>query len=119
MRLTAGKSCSRSGCPVYADIMDLQDLPGWELVGPGLEDLRRGRVTVEALLVSIGEVRLREAGLEVPTTIPDSELRLYELLARDDQDSAHGRYNALVRRLVSFEQVSSRLTSPHRQTAER
>ena len=28
---------------------------------------------------------------------------LYLLLAAEDQDSAHSRYNALIRRLVSFE----------------
>jgi hypothetical protein len=31
---------------------------------------------------------------------------LYALLARDDAPSAHGRYNALIRRLVSFERAA-------------
>ena len=34
---------------------------------------------------------------------PNPEHRLYERLAREDPDSAHSRYNALVRRLASFE----------------
>ena len=34
------------------------------------------------------------------------EHRLYGLLARTDPDSAHGRYNALVRRLVRFERAA-------------
>jgi hypothetical protein len=34
------------------------------------------------------------------------ERRLYDLLARDDADSAHSRYNALLRRLVSFEDAA-------------
>jgi hypothetical protein len=31
--------------------------------------------------------------------------RLYALLAEDDADSAHVRYNALIRRFVSFERA--------------
>jgi len=30
---------------------------------------------------------------------------LYALLARDNPDAAHSRYNALIRRLVSFERA--------------
>lgn len=41
--------------------------------------------------------------MEVASPIPDAEHALYRLLAEDDPDAAHGRYNALVRRLVSFE----------------
>ncbi len=33
------------------------------------------------------------------------ERRLYEHLRRDDSDAAHSRYNALIRRLVSFERA--------------
>lgn len=33
----------------------------------------------------------------------DPEHRLYERLALEDPDSAHSRYNALLRRLTSFE----------------
>ena len=80
-------------------------LPGAELVSPGLDDLRSGRITVEALLVSIGAPRLRRSGVEVPSPVPDPEHRLYELLAAEDPDGAHSRYNALVRRLVSFERA--------------
>jgi hypothetical protein len=82
------------------------DLPGYELVGPGLADLAAGRHTAEALLVAIGASRLREAGVEVPSSTPsDPEDLLYDLLAASDPDSAHGRYNALVRRLVRFERA--------------
>jgi hypothetical protein len=56
------------------------------------------------LLVAIGAPRLRALGVDVPVHgVGSPEHRLYELLARDDPDAAHGRYNALVRRLVSFE----------------
>ena len=82
------------------------EFPGAELVEQGVRDLAAGVESAEALLVSIGATRLRAAGVQVATPIPDAELRLYELLAREDQDSAHGRYNALVRRLVSYERAA-------------
>jgi hypothetical protein len=72
-------------------------------VAKGLRDLAEARETDEALLVSIGAPRLRQWGLAVENPLPDPEHRLYERLAREDPDSAHSRYNALVRRLVSFE----------------
>ena len=62
--------------------------------------------SLEALLVSIGAERLRRSGIPVPRAIPDSEMKLYELLASSDPDSAHSRYNALIRRLVSFERAA-------------
>lgn len=80
--------------------------PGGGLVEKGLLDLGAGRATAEALLVAIGAPRLRLAGLSVPESpFPNPERALYDLLARDDPDSAHSRYNALVRRLVSFERA--------------
>jgi hypothetical protein len=87
--------------------MDLDDLPGAELVREGIADLARGVESVPALLVSIGAPRLRRIGLAIPEgVIPSPERRLYELLASSDIDSAHSRYNALVRRLVSFENAA-------------
>ena len=78
-------------------------LPGGDLVAEGLRDLTNGSETVPAVLVSVGAARLREAGIEVPTAFSNPERRLYDLLSRDGDDAAHGRYNALVRRLISFE----------------
>lgn len=81
-------------------------LPGADLVATGLDDLRAGRETKEALLVAIGAPRLRSLGHAVPRRYSRPEKRLYALLSRDDQDSAHSRYNALVRRLVSYERAA-------------
>jgi hypothetical protein len=82
-------------------------LPGHELIEAGVRDLRNGTETVEALLVAIGAPRLRRLGLNLPTELPDNpEHRLYELLATTESDSAHSRYNALIRRLVSFERAA-------------
>lgn len=90
--------------PPYSDGVD-SGLPGAELVERGLADLRGGVGSPEALLVSIGAPRLRTLGMDVPHPIDDAEHRLWALLARDDPHGAHARYNALVRRLVSFEQA--------------
>ena len=87
--------------------MDLAAFPGGDLVQEGLADLARGDETVPALLVSIGAPRLRRIGLPVPETVfPSPEHRLYEKLAESDSDSAHSRYNALIGRLVSFENAA-------------
>lgn len=82
------------------------DLPGSELVSVGLADLAAKRQSVPALLVSLAATRLRGLGFEVIDPIPDADHRLWEALARDDPDAAHSRYNALVRRLVSFERAA-------------
>jgi len=82
-------------------------IPGFELVDAGLRDLTEGRCSVAALVVSIGAPRLRQLGFDVTSPIEDAEHALYELLAAEDADSAHGRYNALVRRLVSFERAAA------------
>ena len=88
-------------------IMDLQAFPGGDLVQEGIADLARGTESIPALLVSIGAPRLRRIGLPVPAAvIPSPEHRLYEKLSETDPDSAHSRYNALVRRLVSFENAA-------------
>jgi hypothetical protein len=86
--------------------MNRDALPGADLVETGLEDLTRGIRSVEALLVSIGAPRLRRIGVAVPRGIPNPETNLYELLAASNPDSAHSRYNALIRRLVSFERAA-------------
>ena len=85
--------------------MEVGALPGADLVERGLADLGAGRETAEALLVSIAASKLRRLGLAVPSPLADPELRLYRLLACDGEDAAHGRYNALLRRLVSFERA--------------
>lgn len=86
--------------------MRATDLPGGDLVAIGVEDLRSGAETVPALLVSIGAPRLRRLGFVIPGTITDPEKRLYALLAREHAAAAHSRYNALIRRLVSFERAA-------------
>jgi hypothetical protein len=77
--------------------------PGADLVAAGLKDLAAGRETVAALLVSMASTRLRSIGIDVPASgMSQPSHRLYDLLAEDDPRTAHSRYNALTRRLVSF-----------------
>jgi hypothetical protein len=87
--------------------VNLNRLPGGDLVAQGLVDLAKSRETVASLLVSIGAPRLRSLGIEVGETFEQPEHRLYLLLAAEDPDSAHSRYNALIRRLVSFERCAA------------
>ena len=88
------------------------DLPGADLVAEGIQALRSGETTVEALLVSVGAPRLRAAGLDIPPgpSLPHSpEMSLYLAIGSDHPRDAHSRYNALIRRLVSFERALERL----------
>jgi hypothetical protein len=82
-------------------------LPGAELIRAGLDDLAQGVESAPALLVLIGAPRLRKLGFNVPDTPYFPEDRLFEMLAAEDSDSAHSRYNALIRTLVSFERASA------------
>ena len=86
---------------------DLDTLPGADLVKQGVQDLDGGHESAEALLVSIGAPRLRSVGIELSSPIPSPEHRLYLLLAREKGDAAHSAYNALLRRLVSFERAAA------------
>ena len=93
----------------YTRSVTFDAFPGYALVRQGLDDLHAGRRTAAALLVLVGAPRLRPIGIEVPEVDVDHpEHRLYEILAADDTDSAHSRYNALIRELVSFERAAER-----------
>lgn len=82
-------------------------LPGSEMIAEGLRDLASGRETECALLVSIGAPKLGSLGFQVASPLTSPEHRLYALLKARGENSAHSRYNALIRRLVSFERAAS------------
>ena len=87
--------------------MEISDaLPGAELIRAGLQDLSSGIESIPALIVLIGAPRLRRLGFDVPDAPFLPEDRLYEKLAAEDSDSAHTRYNALIRALTSFERAA-------------
>lgn len=58
---------------------DLRALPGGDVVAEGID------------------------GIAVPNPLEAPEKRLYAFLYREYGDGAHSQYNALIRRLVSFE----------------
>src|SRR5438876_5744090 len=89
---------------------DAEKLPGGDLVAKGVRDLERGVESQESLLVSIGAPRLRRLGFDVHNPFATPETRLYLLLREQHGDAAHSRYNALVRRLVSFERAAAATT---------
>ena len=85
-----------------------EGLPGEEFAQAGLEDWRRGEETVPALLMQIASLSLERAGFRLPpmpASELDTEIRLYRLLQPIHGDAAHSQYNALLRRLVSFERA--------------
>jgi hypothetical protein len=85
--------------------VDLNGLAGEELVRYGIEELRARKRTESALLMLVAGPRLRGLGIDVhePHDIaPPYEHRLYEYLAEKYGDSAYRRYNAMIRRIVSF-----------------
>jgi hypothetical protein len=85
-------------------MMSLNDLPGAEIILPGLSDLHSGNSnTVGALLIAIAATRLTEAGLNIQNyhLAPEPELTLYAHLQKERED-AYPHYNALLNRLNSF-----------------
>lgn len=92
----------------------VSDFPGAELVLPGLQDAAAGRVTVGSCLVSIAHPLLEQSGLvagfSALALVPEPERVLYRLL-QSEGGNAYGRYNSLLRRLVSFERAVRRAQS--------
>lgn len=87
---------------------DISHLPGGGRMHRGLEDWRGGRTMVDSCLVAIAFGKFRDAGLvsgEAP--FPQAELVLYDLLQKEG-GNAYGRYNSLLRELVSFGRALAR-----------
>ncbi len=85
-------------------MMSLNDLPGAEIILPGLSDLHSGNSnTIGALLIAIAATRLTEAGLDIQNyhLAPEPELTLYARIQKERED-AYPHYNALLNRLNSF-----------------
>ncbi len=114
---TAVVAISGAGGVLLLPVTDstaVANYPGAELVLPGLRDSAAGRLTIEACLVSIARPVIEQSGLtaEFPaiTFTEEPERALYRLL-QGEGGNAYGRYNALVRRLVSFERAVRRAQS--------
>ena len=90
------------------DPHNFDDLPGAHWIREGLSDLAMRRESTAAFLVQIGSPKLNRCGVSVEVTAEDAlaaDHNLYEMLARVHGNEAHGRYNALLRELVSFERA--------------
>lgn len=87
--------------------MIANDLPGADLVQRGLRDLASGVDSVEAFLVSLSAPKLRALGIAVAAPLANADVRLYGLLAERHGAAAHSRYNALIRRIVSFQRAAA------------
>jgi len=86
------------------DRESLKNLPGAEIVLPGIDDLEAGRASVNANAVRSAASRLRRAGLNTPLVedqVPAAH-RLYSQLSEELGDEAHSRYNAILERVASF-----------------
>ncbi len=88
--------------------MILDDLPANDLIRQGLDDLTHRRESIAACLVKIASPRMQRCGIAVEVAdidALDADHQLYALLGREHGNEAHGRYNALMRELVSFERA--------------
>lgn len=96
------------------DWTELEKYPGAELVLPGLHDAAAGRVTIASCLVSVARPLIEKSGLAKSFSqiayVSEPEHVLYRLL-QDEGGNAYGRYNSLLRRLVSFERTVRRAQS--------
>ena len=84
--------------------MELNELPGSDLILLGLEDLYQGRNnTIGSLLIAISSKRLTAAGLDIPKALlaSEPELALYAHL-QNERDDAYPYYNSLLNSLNSF-----------------
>jgi hypothetical protein len=86
-------------------------LPGGEILGNGLKDLRAGVRSIDALLVLVAAPRLTRCGvpiphLSAPPVLPEHDL--FDLLIAQHGSEAYRHYGSLMRRLVSLESVLER-----------
>lgn len=88
----------------------LRSLPGSEIVLAGIADLAERRETIAAAAVQTAATRLRNAGIEVPGPEPAGEPghHLYGRIVAAGDPDPHSRYNAILRRVVSFARALER-----------
>lgn len=88
----------------------LEELPGAEIVLGGIADLKKGRMTTDALAVQSAASRLRSLGFDTASARDDvpAAHRLYQRLQLELGDGAHSRYNAILSRVASFARAAER-----------
>lgn len=90
------------------NLLDFSQLPGGDLIQQGIIDSQANRQTIFSCLVQIGFPTLSKMQI-LPCEIQqskqeDAELILYRILKSEVGD-AYSRYNALMRKLISFERA--------------
>jgi hypothetical protein len=87
-----------------------KNLPGAEIVLPGILDLTEGRRSVNASAVQCAAPRLRRLGIDAPSAEGGAPAahELYSLLSEELDDGAHSRYNAILARVASFAGAAER-----------
>jgi hypothetical protein len=87
----------------------LNGLPGEDLIRKGIDDWNHARISIESCLVAIASPRLERGRLihrQPRGSERQAERELYRLLQAGEKPAdAYSRYNALIRRLVSFERA--------------
>lgn len=101
--IAARRRYERRSAGRHADWSRYEGVPGYELVATGAADVSAGRETIAAELVRSASQRLAKLGFDIPRAEAGEAPRLYQLIVDEVGGTrAHGRYNALRRRLASF-----------------
>jgi hypothetical protein len=89
---------------------ELKNLPGAEIVLPGIADIEAGRKSVNASAVQSAARRLQRLGLDAPAAQGDvpAAHELYRQLSSEFGTGAHSRYNAILSRAASFAGAAER-----------
>jgi hypothetical protein len=92
---------------------EYRNIPGWELVSKGLQDIAAGRdATPEALMVRMISSRIIEFHIPFPyverSSPLDVRLALYRSLGAVSADP-YATFNAIQRRLASFCSIAQRV----------
>ena len=91
--------------------LELDSIPGGEIVSSGLRDLQAKHFSENALLVLVCAPRLRTLGFEIadPADVPKPrEHELYGAIESRLGIEAFSSYNSLLRRMTSFARTLER-----------
>ena len=81
----------------------ISNLPGYEIVEKGLEDIRHGQLTEYSYLLYSAQTRFNDIGIKIEGEMPaDSSVKAFQILESKLGNGAHSAFNALNRQLLSF-----------------
>jgi hypothetical protein len=82
-----------------------ENMPGADAILPGLDDLKKQRLTLAACLVSIAWPRIQAidfSAVQHIQPLPQPEIQLYNFLGTQGGDT-YGQYQSWIRRVIRFE----------------